>query len=411
MELRYDDLFFSNNDNKISYQSIVVKNDEYRPNPVLSNFFADFLFLSVFPSSLSPEKEEKINILYVFGNSPNQRITQPQIIYISLLAQLFPWYDFTVYSSHNLALSNNGVTNLTFSTSLLSSFTSERGRKKVLMLVTRSSSNYLEILREQESIIEQVKPDLAYVLFKLPYSNNPEGLKEVNYYDGYLIKEIWGTRENTETRLIFTPIAKRKNYNILEYEEVLAYHNQVRTQNAYNNPINEFSKFIDPTNDLRNDFDSRATIEILALYLYNIRKAAVKSTNILQLFNFITSRLETRLHNKLILSKTVTTEFPIGINDRGLMSLEFGSSIPVPIAGTAPGPGIPVVNTNIAPSLLPIPTLASLPSVASTKGRAYTRNELMGYHNDILHKILGKKKSKDTKAQLVQEILDRGILK
>lgn len=419
MELTFRNLFFHDSDKREKYQPIKLNEGIYTPNPLLSNFFADLLFLSYLPSLVQDAQgkeggqgkkgKEEVEIFYVFGNSPNQQLNDTQIVYVRLLAQLFPAYSFRViYSVFPIA---TGLPNLMVETSPLSSPMKEgqeRGKVRVLITAARISKNYLEILEAQKNWIAWTQPDIAFTLMKLPYSNNPENIKEVMYYDGYMMKEIWGTRENTETRILSlfnwasseAQLNKLRSYQVIDYEEMLAAHNRVRMEQAFNNPNSEFSKFIDPNNGLKNDFDSRATVEIISLYLYNLGKAYVTNTNVLKFFNFITTELQTTLHNKLMLKPVVMVEYPEGDNDIGLADL--GKLAPT-VTGVTVGAGgvgavtvgagvVGAVGGGVGTSPIPVTTgiggqLAAIQEM-TRKTEYYTINDLAGRTAKQLKNIL-----------------------
>ena len=137
----------------------------------------------------------------------------------------------------------------------------------------------------QKEWVEQLKPTIALLKFKLPY---PEVVKKktYTYLDGTVLRQIFARPSSAETRLLIKGIAYR-DWDLTTYEKMNAYFNRyIRAKGLYFNPIDGSKKAIYKKRGLHNDFESTALTIIAMDYLKKIN-AIVNETNIFKILDFI----------------------------------------------------------------------------------------------------------------------------
>jgi hypothetical protein len=137
----------------------------------------------------------------------------------------------------------------------------------------------------QQTWVEQLKPALALLKFRLPYPDIVK--KETQYYlDGTVFRQIFARPSSAETRLLVTGLAYR-DWNLINYDRMNAYFNRyIRPKGLYFNPIDGSKKPIYKRKGLYNDFESTATTIIVMDYLKKIN-SVINETNILKILDFI----------------------------------------------------------------------------------------------------------------------------
>jgi hypothetical protein len=122
---------------------------------------------------------------------------------------------------------------------------------------------------QQRKWIEIMKPKRAQLKFRLPYPDIWEKIKgsifrELEYLDGIIFFQGWSPQTSTETRLVPYPELENKTYDIVKYEQQLAYFNQ-------NREIFKYEQSIDPP-ELIDDYDSNCEVSVIRDYLYKMGK-------------------------------------------------------------------------------------------------------------------------------------------
>lgn len=137
----------------------------------------------------------------------------------------------------------------------------------------------------QQEWVEQLKPALALLKFRLPYPD-VVGKKTQRYLDGTVFKQIFARPSSAETRLLVKGIAYR-DWNLQTYECMNAYYNRyLRPKGLYFNPIDGSKRPIYKKRGLYNDFESTALTIIVMDYLKKIN-AIINESNILKIIDFI----------------------------------------------------------------------------------------------------------------------------
>lgn len=149
----------------------------------------------------------------------------------------------------------------------------------------------------QQKWVEELKPDMALLKFKLPYQGQSDiSAKYHKYLDGTLMRQLFPRKNSTETRLLVRGIAYRL-WDAENYEKMMAYHNQdVRTNFKFLNPITNDESPIYPEKGLYNNFESTAMAVIIMDYLKKVNMSLNKS-NFETILNYI---LNNCYHDKKI---------------------------------------------------------------------------------------------------------------
>ena len=137
----------------------------------------------------------------------------------------------------------------------------------------------------QQDWVEQLKPALALLKFRLPY---PDVVKKESqtYLDGAVLRQIFARPSSAETRLLVKGLAYR-DWDLDTYDKMNAYFNRyIRAKGLYFNPINGGKKAIYEKRGLHNDFESTAMTIIAIDYLKKIN-SIVNEANILKILDFI----------------------------------------------------------------------------------------------------------------------------
>jgi len=97
---------------------------------------------------------------------------------------------------------------------------------------------------KQEEWISILKPDWTLIRFRIPRLNNIDQTNIISdngdykYLSGDIIIQCFATQSSTETCMIIKKNAKRKNYNLDEYEGKLHYHNRISRSQYYEHEFN-----------------------------------------------------------------------------------------------------------------------------------------------------------------------------
>lgn len=373
------------------------------------------------------------------------------VSHLSLLAQLFPQLNFEVYTPTAPSREMATALRIRIAGSRLTLEDVRRYEGQILIHSVRTlptppvpdpgdttpphELEQLELMRVQYQIYLAMQPRLASLRFKPPYarppSSNPPQRPTVEYIDGYLLKELWGSKGNAETRLI--PLSRgepresatpeppaepqKRQYHLLEYQEQMAYHNQVVRQGVvYANPLSEETDYIYSARGLTNDFDSRATVRILQEYLLKLGREHLTSANTLKLIDVIVQQLPDSRLTRRVVRPAPTRAAVVKIQPR--------PGVDVGLAALLPTPATPAAAVALAPLVAPrieVPTMpslppglrigSSLPSPAAVRAPSrptrYTREFLERKKNDELKAILAELNlaRSGKKSELVDRIL------
>ena len=124
------------------------------------------------------------------------------------------------------------------------------------------------------SWVEDIKPLYSLLKFRLPYAEKFERDKGLNrkYLDGIVYAQPFCKAASSETRLcVFGKQITERDWDIVEYEEKLFYHNSERRQkHTYKNPIHDEETFIYPEIGLFDDYDSLYFTHVVIEYMTKI---------------------------------------------------------------------------------------------------------------------------------------------
>lgn len=112
----------------------------------------------------------------------------------------------------------------------------QEGRRVLFLSDVRRVERSLPELQQQELIVsdleeqriwmEVLRPAAALLKFVMPYPI-PGIPSHLDYSDGKIFLQPWVGATSTETRLLVLDHRTRTTYDVKQYEEVMAYHNQV----------------------------------------------------------------------------------------------------------------------------------------------------------------------------------------
>lgn len=122
-----------------------------------------------------------------------------------------------------------------------------------------------------------MRPKYSMLKFRLPY-----GEGTMQYFDGDIYLPVWGPVNTTETRLVVGRNPEIKIWNNKEYEENMAYFNNVQRVSYYNHNLKNYC--------LDHCYDCSSEIYILGNYLYKYRANVLHTQE--QFWNTITSLID-----------------------------------------------------------------------------------------------------------------------
>jgi hypothetical protein len=114
-----------------------------------------------------------------------------------------------------------------------------------------------EDMNLQSEWVRQIRPVMSMLKFRLPWEE--EG--STRYWDGKIMVQPYAPLKSTETRLI-TPGLQEREYDNMDYEERLAWHNQVRR----NQRVYPTLPKVEPV------WDAAAEVKILYEYFTKVKK-------------------------------------------------------------------------------------------------------------------------------------------
>lgn len=153
-------------------------------------------------------------------------------------------------------------------------------------------------MKLQESWIKELKPVISLVKFRLPFAYDfvlEEG-RERKYLDGKVCFQTYNKPTSSESRLLIQGLEER-NWDIIEYERKMYYHNCVtRNKKKFMNPINNSKRGIYPTKGLFNDYDSTCLTVLVMEYIQQT-SGRMTEKEIKNKIDFILDNLSTRKFN------------------------------------------------------------------------------------------------------------------
>lgn len=228
-------------------------------------------------------------------------------------------------------------------------------------------------MQMQQDWVLRINPIHALLKFRLPWPENENDDRKVQYLRGIAFWQPWNGQTSTETRL--KPVKNSKNqyeladWDILEYEQWCSYHNKVdREDTTYTNILtNTNDPILSP--ELLNDYDSTAEIYILKLYFNLIGITDINK--ILQFSQIITLSLSNEKNKSLsqMRGNEISTETnPFRPKQSTLLptiksTAKLSVKVPVPIiTKNLLGSKIPapIVTKNLLVSKIPVPQIKTV---------------------------------------------------
>lgn len=231
-----------------------------------------FLFLRHTPVSVS-------DILYI-GAAPGE--------HLYVLAKLFPQYSYHLYDSENFDRRLKNLDNITMHKRYFNDTDIKKWKKMSnFALISdirtltydpsardsqsrqKNEESVWNDMKLQEKWIMELKPTVSLIKFRLPFAYDfilKDGLTR-KYFDGIVMKQVFNKPTSSETRLIITDF-KERDWNLIEYEQKMAYHNDHNRNRArYYNPLDMSENPVSPELGVCNDFDSIFLTHLVMEYL------------------------------------------------------------------------------------------------------------------------------------------------
>jgi hypothetical protein len=231
-----------------------------------------FLFLKHTPPTVS-------DILYI-GAAPGE--------HLFVLNKLFPKFRYHLYDSENFDKRLHGMENIKIHKKYFDDSDIKKWKKMSnFALISdirtlsydpsvqdsrsrqRNEDSVWADMKLQEKWIMELRPTVSLIKFRLPFAYDfvlKEGLTR-EYLNGVVMKQVFNKPTSSETRLIVTDFDK-KDWNLVEYEQKMAYHNDHnRNRSRYYNPLNMSKTPVVAEAGLGNDFDSVFLTHMVMEYL------------------------------------------------------------------------------------------------------------------------------------------------
>lgn len=188
--------------------------------------------------------------------------------HITFLSLLFPTHKFILVDPNPFKIPENEniqIINGYFTDELAATFKEEN----VLFISDIRTADWRQmdpaqneefIIKDNNSQINWIQlmqPAKSMLKFRCPYADVVRG--KTKMYRGDIILQVWPPASSSETRLIVDDILEIVEYDNLEYEEQLFYHNNINRYKKYQQPVKG--------EGLDDNFDSSAEVIIIAEFL------------------------------------------------------------------------------------------------------------------------------------------------
>ena len=241
--------------------------------------------------------------------------------HLFLLARLFPKYNFHLYDLQEFdrrleVLNNVFLYKKYFSQKDVDEW--KEKKEKIFLISDIRSLNYTKLQKinpekAEEEVWQnmdmqkdwylQLDCQMALFKFKLPYavSYNLKKGKTREYLDGMIFRQVYQKVNSAETRLLVRGTGYR-DWNIIKYEKMNAYHNQItREKIFFKNPIDFTNDPIYPEQGLLNNYDSVVFATIVKDYLIKVNQEA-DLNKVRNMIDYILAEITVSGKNKLIIN-------------------------------------------------------------------------------------------------------------
>ena len=268
------------------------------------------LFMSEFFTFIYHLEDLEVKDILYIGAAPGD--------HIYVLAQLFDDFQYHLYDTQNFDSRLNELSNVTIYKKYFDDVDLEKWEKKDRCLLisdirtltynpggmNKSSKKANEDavwsdMKLQQKWVEKLKPYLSLVKFRLPFAYDfvlKEG-KERCYLDGLVLRQVYNKPTSSETRLLIKEI-DYKNWDILSYEQKMAFHNSKIRTLKFTNPVLEDESMIYKEKGLLNDFDSTYFCVLVMDYLKSIDEIP-NQENVYSIIDFIIDNISSKGSNLL----------------------------------------------------------------------------------------------------------------
>ena len=187
--------------------------------------------------------------------------------HIPFLSSLFPEHKFVLVDPNPFQITENEniqIINDYFTDELAAGF-----KEDVLFISDIRTADWRQmnpaeneeyIIKDNNSQmkwIQLMQPAKSMLKFRCPYPDVVGG--KTKMYKGEIVLQVWPPPSSTETRLVVDDVLELVEYDNLEYEEQLFYHNNVNRYKKYQQPV--------IGEGLDDSFDSAAEVTIIYEFL------------------------------------------------------------------------------------------------------------------------------------------------
>lgn len=224
-------------------------------SPIMSELLSDIMFMLYYVTN--KKLEDKPKLLYFYNE---------EVKHLNILLQFFPNVEYHIYDGSVIEENLNIPDNTTvYFHDVYDEIEGEKFLIHRLPSRFTSEEDLLTLLDEQRDLVESIKATYSIIDIEFPYVTSEEK-KYYDYLGGYIFFRPFSRPTSTRTKLIRTPNMDEFKYNLVDYEERLYYHNIMRTEIIYNDPITDGNNFRGEGYDIDNSYDSIYLLFILYAY-------------------------------------------------------------------------------------------------------------------------------------------------
>lgn len=144
-----------------------------------------------------------------------------------------------------------------------------------------------EDMATQKEWVKTMRPHWSLLKFRPPLKH-----QMYNYLDGYISRGVYGDIDTLESFLIPSDNITEREYDVVQYKEVINYHNYVFRGFKFYNIFTSLPKPIAPGIYLYDDYDSTVFAHFIREYLNSYQRENEKISTILKIAEYVLNTLE-----------------------------------------------------------------------------------------------------------------------